>query len=540
MSYHQEAANLLDKNKSGLSEFLNLLTYSLEPARTAVLKLSALNMFSSLTIDCEIIEAEEKMGNEHQMFDLILGDLPLNIKKVESKLYPKGKVNKNWDLLYQALHLLNPGGMAAFVVEPAILFSSKGVKVLKILEEQGYVYHAALNTPVGILAPITEFRPILILFTRENSSEVFIGEIGANNKVLVENLLSKTDTGDLDTGKLIPKNGFKNFSKHQTSAQFDNLKRHLKNYSIYRLSEVVIAVKKTKGNFDQLQNCLYVPRVGASQVVSSLSQIEEPRHYYQVQLDESIVLAGYLVLFYQSKLGKLILDSINSGSFIPHLSKSDLLESKVAIPGLKEQKLLIQTSSKLKDLQEIIGKLQMELGLNPKNVSTILEKYDAVLEPLQSLSMEDEVLGLIRKGEGKFIEFKQTFSRNLATSNKDANVEKASLKSIIGFLNAHGGTLLVGVSDKGEVTGIEKDIFNSKDSYLLHFRNAINSKIGAEFYPIIDYDMVNVMGKKILKVDCQPSRKPCFYEKKEFFVRTNPATDKLEGQQLLEYIKSHF
>ena len=124
MSYHQEAANLLDKNKSGLSEFLNLLTYSLEPERIAVLKLSALNMFSSLDINCEVIEAEEQMDSENQRFDLILGDLPLNIKKVDSKLYAKGKVNKNWDLLYQALHLLNPEGMAAFVVEPAILFSS--------------------------------------------------------------------------------------------------------------------------------------------------------------------------------------------------------------------------------------------------------------------------------------------------------------------------------------------------------------------------------------------------------------------------------
>ena len=529
MSYHQEAAKLLDKNKSGLSEFLNLLTDSLSPARTAVIKLSALNMFGSLTAEYHLIDAEEQLSSDQEKFDLILGDLPLNIKKVDSKLYTKGKVNKNWDLLYQSLHLLNPGGMAAFIVEPAILFSAKGVKVLQILEKEGYVYQAALNTPAHILAPITDFRPILILFSQESSNQVFIGEIGVNNKSLVENLLSRTDTDDLDTGKLVPKNGFRNFSRHQTAAQFENLRKHLKNYTIYQLSEVAIGVKKTKTKFESLKNCLYVPRVGAMPVVAQSSDIEEPKQYYQIHLNQDLVLAGYLELFYRSNLGKLIIESINSGSFIPHLSKSDLLNSQVAVPSLEEQRLLIQTSAKLQDLQQILEKLQTELGLNPKNVSTILEKYDAVLEPLQSLSMEDEVLGLIRKGEGKFIEFKQTFSRNLATNNKDTGVEKASLKSIIGFLNAQGGTLLVGVSDNGEVTGIEKDIFNSQDSYLLHFRNAVNSKIGAEFYPIIDYDIIQVMGKKILKVDCKPSRKPCFYEKKEFFVRTNPATDKLEG-----------
>jgi hypothetical protein len=540
MSYHQEAANLLDKNKSGLSEFLNLLTNSFDPDRIAVIKLSALNMFGSLTFDYHLIEDEEQLDPNLEKFELILGDLPLNIKKVDSKLYHKGKVNKNWDLLYRALHLLKPGGMAAFIVEPAILFSSKGVKVLRILEKEGYVYQAALNTPAQILAPITEFRPILLLFSTQACEQVFIGEIGINNQLLVANLLSRTTTDNLDTGRLIAKDGFKNFSKHQTDGQFENLKKHLKNYTIYQLSHVVSAVNKTKSRFESLQNCLYVPRVGATQVVADSTGIEEHKHYYQVQLNEDLVLAGYLELFYRSNLGKLILESINSGSFIPHLSKSDLLNSKVAVPSLEEQALLIQTSAKLQDLQQILEKLQTELGLNPKNVSTILEKYDAVLEPLQSLSREDEVLGLIRKGEGKFIEFKQTFSRNLATNKKDTGVEKASLKSIIGFLNAQGGTLLVGVSDSGEVTGIEKDIFNSQDSYLLHFRNAVNSKIGAEFYPIIDYDIIQVMGKKLLKVDCRPSEKPCFYEKKEFFVRTNPATDKLEGQQLLEYINSHF
>jgi predicted HTH transcriptional regulator len=110
----------------------------------------------------------------------------------------------------------------------------------------------------------------------------------------------------------------------------------------------------------------------------------------------------------------------------------------------------------------------------------------------------------------------------------------------VGFLNTQGGTLLVGVSDKGEVIGIEADSFNSKDSYLLHFRNTINTRIGAEYYPHIDYEIVDIMGKMVLKVFCRPSSKPCFYEKKEFFVRTNPATDKLEGQQLIEYINQHF
>jgi hypothetical protein len=357
---------------------------------------------------------------------------------------------------------------------------------------------------------------------------------------LVDNYLAIKSTENLETGKLVLKEEFRSFSGYLVDVQIAQLKNQYKAYVIYRLSEFVKKVNKTKKKFQALENCLYVTRVGASVARSSLDHNEEHGNYFQIELDSERVLAEYLELFYKSKLGQLILESLNSGSFIPSISKSDLLNSTVAVPEIEDQRILIDTSSKLQSLQEILTQLQQELGLNPKNVSVLMEKYDAIQQPLKSMSQEDEVLGMIRKGEGKFIEFKQTFSRNLATSKKDVIIEKASLKTLVGFLNAYGGTLLIGVTDKGDVAGIEQDIFNSPDSYLLHFRNTINSKIGPEFYPHIDYDIVSILGKRILKVVCRPSSKPCFYDKKEFYVRTNPATDKLEGQQLIEYINHHY
>ena len=148
----------------------------------------------------------------------------------------------------------------------------------------------------------------------------------------------------------------------------------------------------------------------------------------------------------------------------------------------------------------------------------------------------------IRKGENKYIEFKETFSRNIKSGQKqkDKEIEKASLKTIVGFLNADGGTLLIGVSDKGEVKGVDNDFFDSSDKYKLNFKNAIQSKIGKEFYSLIDYDLFNIAGCHILKVDCKKSSKPCYYEEDDFFVRTNPATDLLKGRERDEYIKMRF
>lgn len=159
---------------------------------------------------------------------------------------------------------------------------------------------------------------------------------------------------------------------------------------------------------------------------------------------------------------------------------------------------------------------------------------------MRQLSEEDMILSLIRKGENKTIEFKETFFKNTRTGQKDQEIQKASLKNIVGFLNSDGGNLLVGIADDGSIKGIEDDFFVSLDKYKLNFKNALHSKVGAEYYPLIDFELITIQGKLILKVECKPSHEPCFYDENEFYVRTNPATDRLEGRKQHEYIRERF
>ncbi len=55
---------------------------------------------------------------------------------------------------------------------------------------------------------------------------------------------------------------------------------------------------------------------------------------------------------------------------------------------------------------------------------------------------------LISGAESKVVEFKSTARLNLITGDKDAGVEWAIVKSIAGFMNANGGTLVVGVVER--------------------------------------------------------------------------------------------
>jgi predicted HTH transcriptional regulator len=161
----------------------------------------------------------------------------------------------------------------------------------------------------------------------------------------------------------------------------------------------------------------------------------------------------------------------------------------------------------------------------------------------EELSPADKVQALIPQGESKTLEFKQTFSLDVKKGSKEKYIEKAALKTIVAFLNSEGGDLLVGVDDDGNVLGVDEEIdkfFKNHDKYLLNLKSHIKSKVGEGFYPLIDYSLVAINGKHVLKVSCTPSTTPCFFDGNEFFVRSGPSTDGLEGQSQHEYIQGRF
>jgi len=61
-----------------------------------------------------------------------------------------------------------------------------------------------------------------------------------------------------------------------------------------------------------------------------------------------------------------------------------------------------------------------------------------------------------------------------------------------------------------------------------------------QFYTFINQRLVIVGTTHVLMIECNSSTSAVFVDEKDFFVRTNPATDKLEGAKLVEYVRNHF
>ncbi len=154
------------------------------------------------------------------------------------------------------------------------------------------------------------------------------------------------------------------------------------------------------------------------------------------------------------------------------------------------------------------------------------------------------IFDLIKRGENEKVEFKSTFRTNLHTNKHDRKMEHAVLKTISAFLNSEGGTLLVGVSDDGNVVGLERDGFKNYDIFYRHFLNLLKDKIGSEYLSYIDSEIIRVEDEgSILKIDCDKSRKEVFLkdgDSEEFYVRAGPSSVRLDGSKLVSYIDQKF
>ncbi|MFC1682184.1 helix-turn-helix domain-containing protein [Nanoarchaeota archaeon] len=179
-------------------------------------------------------------------------------------------------------------------------------------------------------------------------------------------------------------------------------------------------------------------------------------------------------------------------------------------------------------------------GVIGKVVGRFIRKNPKLFKQIDS---PEEVLELIKRGESEDREFKSTLRTNLHTKEIDKKIEKSNLKTITGFLNSNGGTLLIGVEDSGKIIGIEKDNFENKDKFQLHFINIVKQYIGKKFIPFLEFETILIEDKHVLKVECLKSDKPVFLktpEGEQFFIRAGPSTTEITGSELVEYINRQF
>ena len=164
-----------------------------------------------------------------------------------------------------------------------------------------------------------------------------------------------------------------------------------------------------------------------------------------------------------------------------------------------------------------------------------------------TVTAKEDLRQLLDAGEGERMEFKSSLRWNRLRKQVDKDLEKAVVKTVAGFLNGKGGTLLIGVDDGGTAVGIADDIKTLRpkkrpfDRFELHFGNLIVGKIGAAATTYLAVTFHEVDGEHLCQVAVKPSNDPIYVKESQdqeiFYLRTGNSTRPLPLSEAVKYVQ---
>ncbi len=184
-----------------------------------------------------------------------------------------------------------------------------------------------------------------------------------------------------------------------------------------------------------------------------------------------------------------------------------------------------------------------------KRLNEFLEKITDTAEAVTPATLED----LLAEGESDELEFKATLRWDLVKSMVNKALEDVVVKTLAAFANSHGGTLLIGVADNGDVLGLEHDyrcLGNvDRDKFELHLRNILNQQFGTAFVTSkLAIRFREIGDREVCQVEVLAAKEPVIVTAKDkngqatekFYARSGNSSQEISLGELSTYVKERF
>lgn len=526
------------------------------------------------------------LENVNRTFEFIVGEATSGTGNEKIKIKDKSiEISTDFAIILKSLELLRDSGRALFVVYNEIL---RDTNFKQLLKENGYSVNAVFNcSKTEDQGYFCSPYKIIIYISKIESEKTFIVNLDRNVKEILSRLNNNEQSNNFNTGIWLNFSEFKGFNYYAKTEMLTNLCKKYSLFKIYKIKDLLISKNKIhyedvivgekqkmrmpNSKIDASKNSIYFEE-DMNLFITDYTQLDPLKTYNQYIFNIEIIYPEYLKIFLNGNIGKKVIefykfnilsdiykmdDFLEAETFNfpegeqfppdeynePNICEEyDFSELEIPVPDLNNQRLMIEINGSADRLINEINNLKQKIMINPFDLE-VKPKIDQLLNYLSKLNEYNRILEILLSGENQKIEFKSTLRKPIENKNIPENdIEKAVLKTIAGFLNAHGGTLLVGINDHGEVLGLENDEFNSDDDLLKHVKNLIARDFKPKYYDLINYKILEFDSKRILVFDCYPSKEAVFIGKnsEDFYLRVGCATDKLVGEKQAEYIKTHF
>lgn len=179
---------------------------------------------------------------------------------------------------------------------------------------------------------------------------------------------------------------------------------------------------------------------------------------------------------------------------------------------------------------------------DPKDTRAELER--SVGHTPEHWSVEE----LIQFRESERVEFKSAARWNYKRGDKGQEIEEGIIRTVAGFMNRFGGTLLIGIDDSGSVLGIKRDLSTLSrqdlDGYENWLVNLLEHAIGKPALAHIAISFVTIDDEYVGRIDVRRSPKAVFATTGKgldlFFVRVANSTREMTAKEANEYIEHHW
>lgn len=157
--------------------------------------------------------------------------------------------------------------------------------------------------------------------------------------------------------------------------------------------------------------------------------------------------------------------------------------------------------------------------------------------------------------ENAHLEYKSSFVYTTSGDNNiDAQLGIVIMRVLSSFMNAEGGTVLLGYRDDGSICGINRDIpfLNSSngsdektykktlDGLELKIRNTITKMLGGYANSLVTVEFRKTdTGLLVCHLKTKPSAKPIYFNKIELYKRSGNMCQSLRGDEITFFIVDH-
>jgi hypothetical protein len=159
--------------------------------------------------------------------------------------------------------------------------------------------------------------------------------------------------------------------------------------------------------------------------------------------------------------------------------------------------------------------------------------------------LAEEVPLLIARGESGHLEFKSTYRWDVRQQRTNRALELIIIKTIAGFLNREGGTLLIGVEDNGDIIGIDSDFqtlkHKNRDGFERALMDAVKVSLGGNACALLHCRFHDIENKTICRVIIESASEPIYYHDSgvaRLMLRTGNSTRELDAREAHAYISS--